>query len=263
MKKLFSTCLGAMVLIMSLWVSVPVLAAPTAVVDMSISDAVLSGDDLLVTVNIALSKPSEGYASLDFYLVSSSYEHLAIASGKGPNDLDITFAQGYGGTSHKGKTDSDGIGYRWLMGIFSQVSGNRITESVEVCTVNLCYRGTAPETLSLKDMTLNYLDGEGKVLSTVLSTDSAKLTIDRSLLSPEPTNPATDTAHPVSSVPTSTAPTPVSTTPTSASTAPASSPPLTGGDDSSFPTVWVIIAVISFIVLAAVTVLWVRQEKKR
>jgi len=248
MKKFFSTCLGAIVLIMSLWVAVPVLAAPNATASMSVTEVISDGEDIIFTVSIAISKPSEAYASLDFNLVSSSHDNLTIANGTG-SALAISFVANYGSAYHPGK-EADNGGYSWLIGIFSQGSGNQISDATNICSVRLRYRGTAPQTLSIKDMTLNYLDSAGNVLSTVLSTDSVKLTIDRSLLSSEPTTTDTNPST-----------TPASTTPAGPSTTPPS--PTGGGNDNSFPTVWMIIALIAIIALVAVAVLWLIQEKKR
>ena len=178
------TCLTALTLIFAS-VALAVIVVPETRVDFSIADAVKEGEDIIVTVDIALETPSEPYASLEFNLVSSNHEDLAIINlGEDQEnpDLDITFNPDYGQAYHKGRPDSDTGGYRYLMGIYSQTGGNLIDDAVEVCSVKLRYKGTVPQTLLIRDLKLVYLDDVGGVASAPINTDDAVLTIDPSLV---------------------------------------------------------------------------------
>ncbi|MDR2671363.1 MAG: hypothetical protein LBC26_06560 [Oscillospiraceae bacterium] len=163
-------------------------AAPSAEVALSIADAVYeSGEsgDIIVTVDIAVGAPTEPYASLDFNLVSSDYEHLRILDlddDEKVTALDIMFTPDYGQAYHRGRVDEETGGYRYLMGIYAQTGGNLIAGATDVCTVRLRYRGEETQTLQLRDVKLIYIDDTGGVGDAPVDSSFALLTIDRHVM---------------------------------------------------------------------------------
>jgi hypothetical protein len=170
-----------------LFASIPAvaLAAPSAEAAMSVSKVEETGDGLVLTVDVAVGTPSEPYASLDFNLVTSDPDNLAIidlSDGSGDPSLDISFPPGYGKAYHAGQDDPQTGGARYLIGIFSQTAGNNITEATPVCSARLLYKGDEPQSLSVRDMKLVYVDGEGGVAAAPASSEDVVVQVDAGLL---------------------------------------------------------------------------------
>jgi hypothetical protein len=186
-KRIFAGAIIALaVFILSApMVTVSAFAAPSAEPTMVITDAEYDGDDVLFTVSIAVSAPAAPYASLDFNLVSSDPEHLSVVNLNGNEDepeLDITFLKGFGSAYHRGRIDAEAGSCSYLIGIYSQSSGNKITDAVEVCTVRLRYSGDETQTLKISDMKLVYLDDVGGVASAQVDSEAAALEIDEGIV---------------------------------------------------------------------------------
>ncbi|MDR1438685.1 MAG: hypothetical protein LBJ10_01320 [Clostridiales bacterium] len=176
-------------------VSAAAFAVPSAEASMAVSGAEAEGDEIIVTVDIAVTAPSEPYASLDFNLITSDRAKLSVIDlNDDPEvaELDISFAPGYGSAYHQGQDDPDTGGYRYLVGIYSQTAGNLIDGAVDVCSVRLRYSGDEPQSLRLRDMKLVYVGEGGDVLFEPVATDAEALAVDASLvaeLSDEPDEP--------------------------------------------------------------------------
>lgn len=173
-------------------VAAPALAAPAADMKAELSDFTADGDGMLFTLSVAMGAPSEPYASLDFNLVCSDNEMLAIVDNSEQGDrsnLDISFPPAHGSAYHKGRIDELTGAISYLIGIFSPVGGNAITDETEVCTVKLRYTGDEPQTLSLAGLKLVYKDAEGNITS-VNGFDDIEFVIDESLFAAMGDKPA-------------------------------------------------------------------------
>ncbi len=175
MKSIFITIAALCVL------AVSALAAPSAEVALNVLDAETLDGQCTLTVEIAVTAPGEPYASLDFNLITSSYDSLRVVDlddDPEVTDLDIDFAPGYGNAYHGGQDDPATGGYRYLIGVFSQSTGNNITDAVTVCTLRLSYSQGASATLQVRDLKLVYVDKEGGVAAAPVASENAVLTID-------------------------------------------------------------------------------------
>ncbi|MDR0818602.1 MAG: hypothetical protein LBN43_03400 [Oscillospiraceae bacterium] len=236
MKKKLVSVMSVLALAIPFF-AITAFAAPSTEVTFGVSEAIADGNDIIVTVDIAVTSPTEPYASLDFNLVSSDYEHLAILDlddDEEVTELDIAFAPDYGQAYHSGRFDDETSGYRYLIGIYSQSSGNQITEATEVCSVRLRYSGDITQTLLIRDMKLVYIDDVGGVASAPINSDSAILTIDSNVLRELTNDPIPLGSEPVSNELAST---------------------------SGIPfAVWIAVGVL--VVLASTTVVFVFRKKK-
>ena len=161
--------------LLTLTLQVNVFAAPFAEMSMNVSDVVDTGDGLEFTLNIDISEPSEPYSSLDFNLVSSDYECLAIVDNSQSgdrSDLDITFAPGYGNAYHKGRIDDASNAVSYLLGVFSSSGGNAITGETNICGIRMHYTGQAAQELSIRDLKLIYKTSDGLIDSVAIESDA-------------------------------------------------------------------------------------------
>jgi hypothetical protein len=186
MKKLSAKTAASLLLACGLAATVfpAASAVPSAEASMVISDVAMADDGLIVTVDIAVSAPSEPYASLDFNLITSDLGKLSVVDLDDDPDvaeLDIDFTPDYGSAYHQGQDDAESGGYRYLIGIYSRAGGNLIGDAVPVCSVRLRYSGDEPQTLRIRDMKLVYVDDGGDVLFTPVASEPAALTVDGSL----------------------------------------------------------------------------------
>lgn len=171
-------------LVLAFLLATPAMAAPSAEMEVTLSDVQENEDGWLFTLNIEMLAPTEPYASLDFNLVCGDHEHLAIVDNSEAGDrsaLDIKFTKDYGSANHKGRINSETGAISYLIGIFSQVSGNAIKEQTHVCAVTLCYTGSEPQSLSLEKLKLVYKDASGKITS-VSDFPEVSFTIDPDFL---------------------------------------------------------------------------------
>ena len=160
-------------------------AAPSANVEITISDAVQTAEGIIFTADIDMDSPSEPYASLDFYLVSSDSGHLSIIetnAGSESPGLDITFTEEYGGAYHNGRFDKTSGEGRYLIGIYGKTSGNVITDATHICSVRMLYTGEATQTLSIRDMKLVYKDADGVIAGAPITGALPSLGIDATAL---------------------------------------------------------------------------------
>jgi hypothetical protein len=180
-KKILTAIICALVL-----AAFPIMAfaAPSAEVGLTVTDAVNDSDDIIITVDIAISEPSNPFASLDFNLISSDYNSLSIVDLGDTEavNLDISFTQEYGHMVHNGRADEATGGYRYLIGIYSQSGGNLINEATDICSVRLRYSGDEVQTLSVSDLKLVYIDSSGEVTSAKINTESVSLSIDNNIV---------------------------------------------------------------------------------
>jgi hypothetical protein len=186
MKRLFAVIIGVLT---AFAISVPLLAAPVYAAPSAdplirVISAEREGEDVVVTVGIAIGAPSEPYASLDFNLVSSDPAQLSIIDLNDDAEvttLDITFAPGYGNAYHSGRDYEATGGYGYLMSIYAQSAGNQIAGATDICSVRLRYHGEETQTLQVRDMKLVYVDEAGGIVATYIPSDSDILAIDASL----------------------------------------------------------------------------------
>ena len=154
-------------LLATLFLSISIYAAPAAELSMNITDVDVLDDTTEFTVNIGISKPSEPYASLDFSIVSSNSENLQIVDRSESGDrsnLDIEFpSEDYGGVYHKGRIDETSGAISYLVGVFSQESGNNISDEADICSVRFRYNGEAPAEISLDGLKLVYKNSNGDI----------------------------------------------------------------------------------------------------
>ena len=165
--------------------SMCVFAEPQTDMRVTISDVIEIEEGILFTVNIRLEKPSEPYASMDFYLVTSDAEQLFIKQKPETdkkNNLAVEFSSDFGGAYHEGRVDEKTGATRYLFGIFSFKSGNPIFEAVDVCSVWMLYKGENPQTLNIENMKFVFQNDAGDIVSAqnvreipVFSIDGAQL----------------------------------------------------------------------------------------
>jgi hypothetical protein len=187
MKRLFAVIIGVLT---AFAISVPLLAAPVYAAPFAdplirVISAEREGEDVVITVGIAIGAPSEPYASLDFNLVSSDPAQLSIIDLNDDAEvtsLDITFTPDYGNAYHSGRDYEATGGYGYLMSIYAQSAGNQITGATDICSVRLRYHGDEVQTLQVRDMKLVYVDEAGSIVATYIPSDSAVLTIDAGLV---------------------------------------------------------------------------------
>lgn len=188
MKKMitgvFSVCLLAL---LSIATTYPAAAAgiPSADVSMSISNIEKTDDGMILIADIAVSKPSAPYASLDFNLITDNKDTLSIVDlndDPKKTELDITFAKGFGKAYHNGQNDSASGGYRYLIGIYSTKAGNLINDEVKVCSARFKYTGDSSQTIKIRDMKLVYVDTSGAVKSVPVKSNDAYLIVGSDLL---------------------------------------------------------------------------------
>ena len=142
------------------------LAAPAAELSMTITDMERVGDAVEFNVVIDIAKPSEPYTSLDFNIVSSNGESLHIVDLSEQEDkssLAFEFTPDYGGVYHKGRVNEEDGSVSYLVGLFSQESGNNIAEGTNICTVRFRYTGDSEEEVSLAGLKLIYKNSEGEI----------------------------------------------------------------------------------------------------
>ena len=142
------------------------LAAPAADLSMQITEFEQVDDAVEFNVIIDVGKPSEPYASMDFSIVSSNEEHLHIVDLSANGDkssLAFEFAPEYGGVYHKGRIDELNGSVSYLVGFFSQSSGNNIADETSICSVRFRYTGDSEEEISLENLKLVYKNPEGEI----------------------------------------------------------------------------------------------------
>ena len=142
------------------------LAAPAADLSMRITDRQQVGDAVEFSAVIDIGKPTEPYASLDFSIVSSNEEslHIVDLSENGDkSNLAFEFSPDYGGVYHKGRINEEDGSVSYLVGLFSQETGNNITDETNICTVRFRYTGDAEEELSLEGLKLVYKNPQGEI----------------------------------------------------------------------------------------------------
>ena len=146
--------------------SSPVLAAPTAELSMTITDWQQVDDAVEFDLEINVGMPSEPYASVDFNIVSSNEKQLHIADLSENGDkskLSIEFTSDYAGVYHKGRINEDDGSVSYLVGLFSQSSGNNITDKTSVGSVKFRYSGDLAQELSLCNLKLVYKNKDGEI----------------------------------------------------------------------------------------------------
>ena len=158
-------------MVVSLGFASRAIAAPAAELTMHISDWEQVDEAVELNLVIDIGSPSEPYASLDFNLVSSSEEHLSVVDLSEAGDkskLAFDFSPDYGGAYHAGRIDEASGSVRYLVGIFSQSSGNNIAAETNICVVRLRYTGDLEQELSLENLKLIYKNTDGEITSTAL-----------------------------------------------------------------------------------------------
>jgi len=166
-KRLAALCLLYAISLICL--TLPALAAPVAELSMRIADWQREGqydDAVIFDLEIDIGVPSEPYASLDFSIVSSDEAKLHIidlsANGDKSN-LAIDFSSEHSGVYHKGRVNEADGSVSYLVGLFSQSSGNNINTETSVSTVKLRYTGDSMVELSLSDLKLVYKNAGGEI----------------------------------------------------------------------------------------------------
>ena len=166
-KRLAALCLLFAISLICLTPSV--LAAPVAELSMRIADWQRDDhddDSVIFDLEIDVGVPSEPYASLDFNIVSSDEAKLHIIDLSANGDkskLAIDFSSEYSGVYHKGRVNEADGSVSYLVGLFSQSSGNNINAETSVSTVRLRYTGDSVVDLSLSDLKLVYKNGDGEI----------------------------------------------------------------------------------------------------
>ena len=145
------------------------VAAPVAELSMRIADWQRDGQDgdsVIFDLEIDIGVPSEPYASLDFSIVSSDEAKLHIIDLSANGDkskLAIDFLSEHSGVYHKGRINESDGSVSYLVGLFSQSSGNNINAETNISTVKLRYTGDSMVELSLSDLKLVYKNADGEI----------------------------------------------------------------------------------------------------
>ena len=161
-------------------------AAPTADLSMQITEYEQVGDAVEFNVIIGVGKPSEPYASLDFTISSSDEERLHIvdlSASKDKSPLAFEFTPEYGGVYHKGRINEIDGSVSYLVGFFSQASGNNIADEANICSVRFRYTGDSEEEISLENLKLVYKNPKGEIAGV---TSDAK--ISRTIVPADPSS---------------------------------------------------------------------------
>ena len=146
-------------------------AEPAAELSIRIEDLQQVGDAVEFSAVIDIGKPSEPYASLDFSIVSSNEESLHIVDLSETGDkssLAFEFSPDYGGVYHEGRAGEADGSVSYLVGLFSQESGNNIEDEINICSVRFRYTGDSEEELSLENLKLVYKNPEGDIVGVPL-----------------------------------------------------------------------------------------------
>ena len=218
-------------------------ATPAADLSMQIADWEQVGDAVEFNVVIDIGTPSEPYASLDFSIVSSNEERLHIVDLSEIRDkskLAFDFSPDYGGVYHKGRIDEADGSVSYLVGLFSQTSGNNIMDETNICSVKLRYSGDLEQELSLENLKLVYKNPDGEITGV---TSEAKVSQNISQSSfvqiPDETSPLSDE-------------------PAALSDSPVSLP-----EDGASPSVFVYILTAAAVLIVALIAFRKRQRSKR